>query len=73
MNLINPVKNNYISILTITLTIIASFYLLLFPLHITTDGAYYLMGADNLAKGNGFYAFNIFALNRRVNWLAKPA
>ncbi len=27
--------------------------------HILTDAAYYLMGAENLAQGNGFYAFNV--------------
>lgn len=33
----------------------------IFPVsaHILTDAAYYLMGAENLAKGNGFYSYNV--------------
>jgi len=32
-------------------------------LHILTDAAYYLMGADNLANGNGFTSYNVGYLN----------
>jgi len=33
----------------------------IFPVseHILTDAAYYLMGAESIAKGNGFYSYNV--------------